>query len=217
MADCRLLQGEVEHLLKQGYLTELFSEKGKQTYTKNRQEPPKPPSPKRTVNVISGGEEIYGVIASRKVSKITVTHGKRVRKILEEDNITFDDADADSVLIPHNDALVISSLVHDTNVKRVLVDPGSSVNIILLRVVNEMQAFAEGVVKDTKFQAVEMDTAYNMILGKPWIHEIEVVPSTLYQVIKFPLLWGIRQIHGDQQASRSIKSVADWSVKNEEK
>ncbi|XP_075109116.1 uncharacterized protein LOC142180912 [Nicotiana tabacum] len=106
-ADCRLLQGEVEHLLKQGYLSELFSEKEKQTYMKNRQEPPKPPSPKRTVNVISGGEEINGVTVARKVSKITVTHGKRVRQVLEEDNIIFDDADADGVLTPHNDALVV--------------------------------------------------------------------------------------------------------------
>ncbi|XP_019233702.1 PREDICTED: uncharacterized protein LOC109214260 [Nicotiana attenuata] len=106
--DCRLLQGEVDHLLKQGYLTELFSEKGKQAYMKNRQEPPKPPSPKRTVNVISGGEEINGVTytAAKKISKVTVTHGKRVRHVLEEESITFDDADADGIPTPHNDALV---------------------------------------------------------------------------------------------------------------
>ncbi|XP_070020077.1 uncharacterized protein [Nicotiana sylvestris] len=165
---------------------------------KNKQEPLKPLSPKRTVNVISGGEEINGVTytTAKKVSKITVTHGKRVRKVLEEESIIFDDADADGVLTPHNDALLISLLVHDTNVKRVLIDPSSSVNIILLRVVNEMQAedklipkaytlsgfdnssvvtkreiilttYAEGVVKDTKFQVVEMDVAYNMILGRP--------------------------------------------------
>ncbi|XP_019254535.1 PREDICTED: uncharacterized protein LOC109233203 [Nicotiana attenuata] len=219
-ADCRLLQGEVDHLLKQGYLTELFSEKGKQAYMKNRQEPPKPPSPKRTVNVISGGEEINGVTytAAKKVSKVSVTHGKRVRHVSEEESITFDDADAD----------------------------GSSVNIILLRVLNEMQAedklvpkahtlsgfdnssvmtegevvlttFAEGVVKDTKFQGVEMDMAYNMILGRPWIHEMDAVPSTLHQVIKFPSQWGIRQIRGDQQTPRSINSVADSSTKNKEK
>ncbi|XP_075108898.1 uncharacterized protein LOC142180731 [Nicotiana tabacum] len=80
MADCRLLQGEVDHLLNQGYLTELFSEKGKQAYMKNRQEPPKPPSPKRIVNVISGGEEINGVTytVAKKVSKVTVTYGKQV-------------------------------------------------------------------------------------------------------------------------------------------
>ncbi|XP_019261286.1 PREDICTED: uncharacterized protein LOC109239213 [Nicotiana attenuata] len=199
-ADCRLLQGEVEHLLKQGYLTELFSDKGKQAYMKNRQESQRPPSPKRTANIISGGEEINGVTAANKVSKITVTHGKRIRRILEEQS--------------------------------------SSVNIIQSRVVNEMQAedklipkahtlsgfdnssvvtkgeivlttFAEGVVKDTKFQLVEMDMDYNMILGRPWIHDMDDVPSTLHQVVKFPSQWGIRQIRGDQQASRSINSVVD--------
>ncbi|XP_070014518.1 uncharacterized protein [Nicotiana sylvestris] len=35
-SDCRLLQSEVEHLLKQGYLIDLFSEKGKQACMKNR-------------------------------------------------------------------------------------------------------------------------------------------------------------------------------------
>uniref|UniRef100_A0A1S4CXD6 Uncharacterized protein n=1 Tax=Nicotiana tabacum TaxID=4097 RepID=A0A1S4CXD6_TOBAC len=106
-ADCRLLQGEVDHLLKQGYLNELFSDKDKQSYMKNRQDPPKPPSPKRTVNVISGGEEINGVTytVANKVSKVTITHGKRIRHVLEEESITFDDADADDVLTPHNDEL----------------------------------------------------------------------------------------------------------------
>ncbi|XP_070014916.1 uncharacterized protein [Nicotiana sylvestris] len=118
-ANCRFLQSEVDHLLKQGYLTELFSEKGKQAYMKNRQEPPKPPSPKRTINVISGGEDINGVTytAANKISKVTITQKKRVQHVLEEDNITFDDADADGVLSPHNDALVISLIVYDTNVK----------------------------------------------------------------------------------------------------
>nr|XP_009767300.1 PREDICTED: uncharacterized protein LOC104218497 [Nicotiana sylvestris]XP_016469054.1 PREDICTED: uncharacterized protein LOC107791484 [Nicotiana tabacum] len=108
IADCRLLQGEVEHLLKQGYLTDLFSEKGKQSYMKNRQEPPKPSSPKRTVNVINEGEEVNGVMytAAKKTSKVMVTHGKRVRQVLEKDSIMFDDVDADGVIIPHNDAVV---------------------------------------------------------------------------------------------------------------
>ncbi|XP_070002898.1 uncharacterized protein [Nicotiana sylvestris] len=229
IADCRFLQGEVDHLLKQGYLTELFSERGKQIYMKNRQEPPKPPSPKRTVNVISGGEDINSVIytAANKISKVTITHGKWVQHALEEESITFDDVDADVILSPHNDALVISLLVYDTNVKRVLIDPGSSVNIILLRVLCEMQAedklvpkahtlsgfdnssvvtkgevilatFTEGVVKDTKFQVVDMEMTYNMILGRPWIHEMDVIPSTLHQVIKFPSPWGVCQIRGDQ-------------------
>ncbi|XP_070020504.1 uncharacterized protein [Nicotiana sylvestris] len=193
-----------------------------------------------------GGEEVNGVTytAAKKVSKITVTHWKRVHQVLKENSITFNDVDANVVLIQHNDALVISLFVHDTNVKQVLIDPSSSINIILLRVVNEIQAddklvpkartlsgfdnssivtkgeiilttFSEGVVKDTKFQVIDIDMVYNIILGRPWIHEMDVVPSTLHQVIKFPSQWGIKQICGDQQASRSINSVADSSAKND--
>nr|XP_009781426.1 PREDICTED: uncharacterized protein LOC104230343 [Nicotiana sylvestris] len=79
---------------------------------KNKQEPPKLPSPKRTVNVISGGEEINGVTytTANKVYKVTITHGKRVRHVLEEESIIFDDADADGVLTLHNDVLSHSDM-----------------------------------------------------------------------------------------------------------
>ncbi|XP_075095307.1 uncharacterized protein LOC142173585 [Nicotiana tabacum] len=70
-----------------------------------------------------------------------------------------------------------------------------------------LTTFAEGVIKDTMFQVIDGDMAYNMILGRPWIHDIDVVPSTLHQVIKFPLQWEIRQIRRDQQASKNINSV----------
>nr|XP_016499141.1 PREDICTED: uncharacterized protein LOC107817784 [Nicotiana tabacum] len=215
-ADCRLLQGEVDHLLKQGYLTELFSEKGKQTYMKNRQEPPKPPSPKRTVKVISGGEEINGVTYTRanKVSKVTITHRKRVRHVLEEESITFDDVDAGSVLTPHNDALM---QYEDKLVPKAHTLSGFDNSSVVTKGEVTLATFVEGVVKDTKFQVVEMEMAYNMIFGRPWIHEMDVVPSTLHQVIKLPSPWGVRQIRGDQQTSRSINYVADSSAKNEEK
>ncbi|XP_070022711.1 uncharacterized protein [Nicotiana sylvestris] len=109
---------------------------------KNKQEPLKPPSTKRTVNVITGGDEVNGVTytTEKKISKVTVTHVKRVHQVLDGDNIRLDDQDADDLMIAHNDAYVISLLVHDTNVKVVLINPISSVNIILLKVVNEMQA-----------------------------------------------------------------------------
>ncbi|XP_019230367.1 PREDICTED: uncharacterized protein LOC109211299 [Nicotiana attenuata] len=184
-ADCRLLQCEVEHLLKQGYLIELFSEKGNHAYMKNRQEPPKPPSPKRTVNVISGGEEINGVTytAPRKVSKITVTHGKRVRQVLEEESITFDDANADGVITPHNDALMQAD---DKLIPMAHTLSSFDNSSVVTKGEIILTTFAKGAVKDTKLQVVDMDMAYNMILGRPWIHEMDVVPSILHQVIKFP-------------------------------
>nr|XP_016453036.1 PREDICTED: uncharacterized protein LOC107777510 [Nicotiana tabacum] len=78
----------------------------------------------------------------------------------------------------------------------------------------ELSTYVEGDNKETKFQVKDMDMAYNVILGRPWIHDMDVVPSTLHQVIKFPSKWGIQQIRGDQQTSRSINSVIQPSQKD---
>lgn len=69
-------------MLKKGYLTDLFSEKGKQAYMKNREESPKPPSPKRTVNVITGGEEVNGVTytGTKRTTTISITMGNAFDK-----------------------------------------------------------------------------------------------------------------------------------------
>ncbi|XP_070023250.1 uncharacterized protein [Nicotiana sylvestris] len=175
MADYRFLQSEVDHLLKQGYLTELFSEKGKQAYMKNRQEPLKPPSPKRTVNIISGGEDINDIsyTAANKIFKVTITQGKRVQHVIEEESIRFDNADADGVLTPHNDALM---QVEDRIIPKAHTLSGfDNYGVVTKREVT-LTTFAEGVIKDTKFQVVDMEMAYNMILGRPWIHEMDDVP-----------------------------------------
>ncbi|XP_070003402.1 uncharacterized protein [Nicotiana sylvestris] len=174
---------------------------------KNRQEPPKPPSPKRTVNVISGGEEINGVMytTTNKVSKVKITHGKRVRHVLEEESSSVN--------------IIMLRVLHEMQVEDKLVPKAHTLSgfdnssVVTKREVI-LTTFAEGVVKDIKFQVVEMEMDSNMILGRPWIHEMDVVPS---QVIKFPSPWGICQIRGDQQTSRSINSVADSSARNEEK
>ena len=51
----------------------------------------------------------------------------------------------------------------------------------------------------TKFLLVDCDSSYNMILGRPWIHGMGAVPSTLHQMVKFPTPWGIRAIRRDQE------------------
>ena len=43
---------------------------------------------------------------------------------------------------------------------------------------------------------------YTAILGRPWLHSIEAIPSTLHVKIKFPTEQGIAVIRGDQQVAR---------------
>ncbi|KAI9125063.1 hypothetical protein K1719_003679 [Acacia pycnantha] len=126
---------------------------------------------------------------------------------------------------PHDDTLVISVLLGNFDIKRVLVDPGSSVNIIYLEMVKEMGlqsqiicipsvlvfdyealgtigeitliTYAMGLNLPFKYPVIDCLSAYNALLRRPWIHKMKDVPSTLHQMIKFQTPWGIRQIKGD--------------------
>ena len=40
--------------------------------------------------------------------------------------------------------------------------------------------------RDVTCQVLDIPLAYNIFLGRPWIHEMRVVPSTYHQCVKFP-------------------------------
>ena len=52
-------------------------------------------------------------------------------------------------------------------------------------------------VKRVEFQILNIASCFNMLLGRPWIHDIEVVPSCLYQKVRFPHEGAIVTIYGD--------------------
>ncbi|KAF3504699.1 hypothetical protein F2Q69_00044249 [Brassica cretica] len=139
----------------------------------------------------------------------------------------------EKVLAPHHDALVVSLTVENCLVRRILVDNRSSSNIIfqtayqdlgldesaLTRKTNPLVGFsgevkqtagevvlpvyAKGINMSTKFLLIDCQSSYNMILGRPWIHDMGAVPSTFHQMVKFPTSWGIKVVKGDQENSRS--------------
>ncbi|XP_075074736.1 uncharacterized protein LOC142162298 [Nicotiana tabacum] len=132
-----------------------------------------------------------------------------------EDSIIFDKSDTGSLSFPYYDALVITLRIADTDVKRIMVDDGSNACIIHPQVLVHMRLkdkiisrcitltgfnnavertsreivlpiLAGGVTKERTFHVMDQDTTYNAIIGRPWIHFIRAVSSSLYQVIKFP-------------------------------
>ena len=48
---------------------------------------------------------------------------------------------------------------------------------------------------------------YNALFGRPWIHNMRAVPSTLHQVLKFPTLEGIKIVYGEQPAAKEMFAV----------
>ncbi|XP_075077022.1 uncharacterized protein LOC142163783 [Nicotiana tabacum] len=115
----------------------------------------------------------------------------------------------------HNKALHLTVKCEGYYVKRVMLDGGSGVDICPLSTLQRMEietgrirpnnvcvrAF-DGIKRDTlgeidliltigpvefevTFQVLDMDTSYNFLLGRPWIHATEAIPSTLHQMVKF--------------------------------
>nr|XP_009760589.1 PREDICTED: uncharacterized protein LOC104212916 [Nicotiana sylvestris] len=140
--DCITLRKEVVNMLQQEHLKELLSNKGRNNFTRGHecQGTSKPPSPARTINMIIGGSDD----ASINDVKLTATH-KFKRSITHEwydgleENIVFDESDAGGLTLPHNDALVITLRILDTNVKCIMVDDGSGACIIHPRVHSQMR------------------------------------------------------------------------------
>ncbi|XP_013633404.1 PREDICTED: uncharacterized protein LOC106339144 [Brassica oleracea var. oleracea] len=200
--------------------------------------PSSPPRQDRVIHVISGGSEVSGVShAAAKKSTRNTKHGKETaqpkRLLLGTDEISFTAKEQEKILAPHHDALVVSLTIANCLVKRILVDNGSSSNIIFLTAYQDLgleentltckvtpligfsgevkqtagevvlPVYAEGINLSTKFLVVDCQSAYNMILGRPRIHDMGAVPSTLHQIVKIPTPWGIRAIRGDQENFRS--------------
>lgn len=152
--------------------------------------------------------------------------------------IIFTDHDLEGVQLPHSDALVVTMRVGNFDVKRILIDPGSSAEIMydslfkglglkhedLGRKVDPLYGFfgesimpmgrasvkvqAELVSSPTEFCVLNSYSPYNATLGRHWLHKMKAVPSTLHQRLRFPTLDGIMKIRGDQVMAKQCLIVA---------
>jgi hypothetical protein len=48
----------------------------------------------------------------------------------------------------------------------------------------------------TKFYVIDAETSYRALLGRPWLHNNQVIPSTLHQCLKY-IENGKQKIDGD--------------------
>lgn len=127
--------------------------------------------------------------------------------------ITFDDGEVVKVQNSHSDPLVITIWICNSQARRVFIDGGSGVDVILLdtskkiglsesmiqrnvdplvgfdgRSFYQVECFAASYgcrkLLHIEFTIVDVMSAYNVILGRGWVHRIEGVASTFHQVFK---------------------------------
>ncbi|KAF3593583.1 hypothetical protein DY000_02020472 [Brassica cretica] len=202
--DCITLRIEVSELLQKGHLREFLSEKAKahlsqETAGKSKgAAPASPPRQDWVIHVISGGLEVSGV--SHAAAKKSTHNAKHVlgttqpkRLLLGTDEISFTAKEQEKILAPHHDALVDNGSSNNIIFQTAYQDLGLEESTLTRKVTPligfsgevkqtagevTLPVYAEGVNMSTKFLVVGSQSAYNMILGGPWIHDMGAVPST---------------------------------------
>ena len=138
--DCIHLRKEIEYLIRRGYLRLYIASEGQD---QDQPPPPRQPTPAQhqqplgEIHVISGGFAGGGESSSARKAHF---HSIRLGEVLEVQAvsklprlgiaITFSDSDLEGCQHPHDDPLVIRAVVANKTIHRVLVDNGSSADII---------------------------------------------------------------------------------------
>ncbi|XP_058774563.1 uncharacterized protein LOC131648851 [Vicia villosa] len=168
--------------------------------------------------------------AAHVPQEISVNQFENYVASLTTDNyLGFSDADLTPAGKNHNKALHISIECRGTTLSHVLVDNGSSLNVLPKIVLDRLDY--EGMVlkpidvvvkafdgsKSTVYGEVELPIrvgsqtfnslfyvmdihpAYSCLLGRPWIHGESAVISTLHQKLKYPANGKIVTVHGEEE------------------
>ncbi|RVX06319.1 hypothetical protein CK203_027529 [Vitis vinifera] len=141
-------------------------------------------------------------------------------------------------LQPHRNALILSLEIGDFDVRRILVDPGSSADLVQASVVGHMghsliglenpgrvlsgfngssttflgdiilPVQASPVTLKVQFSVVQELSPFNVILGRTWLHYMKVIPSTYHQMVSFLTDEGQIDLYGSQLAARQCYQIA---------
>ena len=146
-----------------------------------------------------------------------------------QEPIVFNDDYLEGTIQPHDDALVVTARINGLIVKRVLVDQGSGAEVmyhdlfkglgsrnedlfkydtplvgfdgqmVILEGQISLPVNMEGKEVMVTFIVVNSFSLYMVILERPWIHAVGVVPSTLHVKVKFHIEHGIAIVKGNQK------------------
>ena len=124
--------------------------------------------------------------------------------------LSFSDADKQGTIQPHDNALVVTLRIGGYDVKRVMIDQGSAVKIMYLDLYKGLGLKTENLttynsplvsfegkmvvpkgkirlpvqartdVVEVDFIVVDAFSPYTAIMGRPWLHSLGVVSSTLH-------------------------------------
>lgn len=220
----------LEELIAAGHL-DLYIDggvKANQVLVDPREPDDRDAPPQGVVNVIHGIVEPARVCELRGMIKkaehmrevLSVQPALKRGKTEAKDVTSFSSRDLECIQTPHNDALVVTLRVKDFEVKRILIDQGSSVEIMYYDAFQQLKlrdtdlapatsplvgfnsqpewplgkiilpVKTGSVVKQVEFWVLQVPSTYNLILRRGWLHGMQAVASTFHQVMRSPSVMG---------------------------
>ncbi|XP_057956803.1 uncharacterized protein LOC131150216 [Malania oleifera] len=145
--ECIQLKNEIEALIKKGYLSRFIKKEDPQREPREQRRPKRDEKEEQVIGeiaVIFGGSGSGGGSggARKRYTKqvLSMERGEpSSKRNKQDDDIIFDSGDEEGVQQPHNDALVLSLLVANYKVRRVLIDNGSSTNVMFWSILEGMK------------------------------------------------------------------------------
>ncbi|XP_010262512.1 PREDICTED: uncharacterized protein LOC104601030 [Nelumbo nucifera] len=242
---CRILKDEIKKLIHRDYLMQFVKRNERDSRPTNhsreapelsrqqdRDQPPQDPPPiHRVINMITGGSILVGcntTTGKNSVLELEQEDENPLKHPRVKEVIYFTEDDARGVQYPHDDALIVKMIINDFKVKRILVDSGSSTDILFLEAFKKMQlerkdlqptdvplvGFSRDVVKplgrikvlvtarsEHTFLVVATLSPYNAILVRSILHALRAMVSTYYISMKFSDEVWTRVIWGNQLES----------------
>ncbi|XP_052176651.1 uncharacterized protein LOC127790956 [Diospyros lotus] len=247
---CYALKDAIEELIRRGWLRDYVVRPSNQPPQQTNQRPPPEDEHApmvRTIYTIHGGPHLAGTSNRSHERYVRETNhvliagsieqtgpSKRTRVAMKE--ITFSKDDAKDIHWPHNDALVIRARIGNMEVRRIMVDTSSSVNVMYRACFDQMGLGPEqlsssleplyGFTGDAvvpigrvklpftvgspgreatamaEFLIIDCPSAYNVVLGRPVMNELDMVASIRALTVKFPTDNGTGCVRGEQHLAR---------------
>ncbi|GAV68073.1 hypothetical protein CFOL_v3_11576, partial [Cephalotus follicularis] len=154
--ECRQLKNQIEDLIRKGHLRKYVDRDAPQGRREQRreeaprQQEEQQQQPRGVIHTISGGVASSGdhknarkTYGRQSLAVQQVHHSKRLKTGGDEEVITFSEVDYEGVRLPHDDPVVVTLLVELFAIKRILIDSGSSADILYKHAFDQLRIPAD--------------------------------------------------------------------------
>ncbi|XP_060177970.1 uncharacterized protein LOC132607907 [Lycium barbarum] len=139
-SDCHYLRDEVARLLKDGHLREFLSDRAKENYGNNRDSSKQEVQVELhlVINMITDEPMDTRMSFSIKKDKLSEAYDQRAQGLMHEVVVSFTNEEAKDLISPHPDTLVIYVMINHYRITDVVIDRGSSTNVIQWGVIEQL-------------------------------------------------------------------------------